>query len=339
MSSLPSMKLRLLGTGNPVPGLKRASSSYLLHVGDDVLLLDHGPGAYWRLMESGGRAVDITHVILTHLHYDHCVDLVRLYLNRWDQGAGRIPPLKIYGPRGTQHFVDRLFGPDGAFKSDLAARTGHPESIEVYRARGGLGKRALPQTEVTEIKSGDEISGAAWRLKFFAVPHGQPYLACYGVRLESHGRIVSYTSDITPPFDLNDEGLPVYRDWQDPRVRAHYKPVFNLMRDADVLIQYFHLPNAEMLLGKPAALPHRQPGNIADRIHVLYAEMAQEARVKELVLTHFSPNLEGLELRARISDDMRQIFKAELVWGEDLQEFDLSAATPTIPHDFPNPSH
>ena len=36
------MKLRLLGTGVPVPSLKRKSSGYLLRTGDDVILFDHG---------------------------------------------------------------------------------------------------------------------------------------------------------------------------------------------------------------------------------------------------------------------------------------------------------
>lgn len=110
------MRVPLLGTGNPVPSLKRASAGYLLRVGNDVLLFDHGPGARWRLLQAGVRAVDVTHVFFSHLHYDHCADLVRLFLNRWDQSAGTVAPLRMYGPPGLQQLVDRLFGPDVAHR-------------------------------------------------------------------------------------------------------------------------------------------------------------------------------------------------------------------------------
>jgi len=56
-----------------------------------VLLFDHGPGAYHRLMETGVAVTDVSHVFFTHLHYDHCLDYARLLLTRWDQGGGRIP--------------------------------------------------------------------------------------------------------------------------------------------------------------------------------------------------------------------------------------------------------
>ena len=111
------MKVHLLGTGRPVPSLKRASAGYVVRTGGDVIVFDHGDGAHWRFLQAGFRAVDVTHVFISHLHYDHCIDFIRLFLNRWDHGAGRIPSLKMYGPPGFQAFVDRLFGPRGPLPS------------------------------------------------------------------------------------------------------------------------------------------------------------------------------------------------------------------------------
>ena len=42
------MRLTLLGTGTPTPSLARSSSSYLLEVGDDLILFDTGQGSYVR---------------------------------------------------------------------------------------------------------------------------------------------------------------------------------------------------------------------------------------------------------------------------------------------------
>jgi ribonuclease Z len=66
------MKITLLGTGTPAPSLTRQSAGYLFEVGGDLLVMDHGPGSHQRLIESGHRAVDVSHAFFSHLHYDHC---------------------------------------------------------------------------------------------------------------------------------------------------------------------------------------------------------------------------------------------------------------------------
>ena len=90
-SAQKPVALTLLGTGTPAPSLARQSSGYLIEVGSDLIVWDHGPGAHQRLIESGHRSIDVTHAFFTHLHYDHCMDYGRLVLQRWDQGADRIP--------------------------------------------------------------------------------------------------------------------------------------------------------------------------------------------------------------------------------------------------------
>src|SRR5262245_58249835 len=77
------LSITLLGTGTPSPSLDRQSSGYLIEVGHDVIVWDHGPGAHHRLLQSGHRSVDVTHAFFTHLHYDHCMDYGRLVLQRW----------------------------------------------------------------------------------------------------------------------------------------------------------------------------------------------------------------------------------------------------------------
>ena len=87
------MKITLLGTGTPAPSLTRQSSGYLFDVGEDVIVMDHGPGAAHRLLEAGRHPTEVTHVFLSHMHYDHIMDYPRLVLQRWDMGADRIPDL------------------------------------------------------------------------------------------------------------------------------------------------------------------------------------------------------------------------------------------------------
>ena len=111
------MKIVLLGTGTPAPSLERASSSYLVDCGESVVLFDFGPGAYHRMMEAGYRATDITDLAFSHLHYDHCLDYARLVMTRWDQGAGQIPELNVYGPPNTARMTRLLFSADGRVRT------------------------------------------------------------------------------------------------------------------------------------------------------------------------------------------------------------------------------
>ena len=135
------MKITLLGTGTPAPSLVRQSSGYLFEVGADVIVMDHGPGAHHRLLESGHRAEQVSHAFFSHLHYDHCMDYGRLVLQRWDMGAGRIPDLEVYGPTPIARMTEQLFGEDGVYGPDIRARVEHRSSLDVFEARGGTPPR------------------------------------------------------------------------------------------------------------------------------------------------------------------------------------------------------
>lgn len=188
--SLPSiMKLTLLGTGTPNPLANRAGSSYYLEVGSDRILIDCGPGSANRLIEAGIRPTEITHLLLTHLHYDHCVDFACIHAWRWDQGIGQIPHLKLLGPSGTRSFYEALFGDSGAFKPDIQARTEHPLSQAVYESRGGKLPRQPPQVDLSEIEAGDKLNLGSCTLQVTQGIHAEPYLTCLAYRVES-GEII-----------------------------------------------------------------------------------------------------------------------------------------------------
>ena len=161
--AIGSMRIRLLGTGTPTPSLKRMSAGYLVEVANRKILLDFGPGAYHRMMEAGVKAIEITDVFFTHLHYDHC-----------------------------------LVGDEGIFAPDLKARTELPMSQAVFVARGGTLPRAKPRPIVREVTSGEVFDCGAFTVEARAVIHAQPILDCFGYRLEAEGRSVVYSGDAGP---------------------------------------------------------------------------------------------------------------------------------------------
>ncbi len=127
------VKLTLLGTGTPAPSLTRQSSGYLLDVGGDVIVSTTVPARTTGCSRAGIAPIDVTHAFFSHLHYDHCLDYARLVLQRWDQGADRIPDLDVYGPPPIARMTEQLFGEDGVYGPDIRARIEHQSSIDVFR--------------------------------------------------------------------------------------------------------------------------------------------------------------------------------------------------------------
>lgn len=294
------MKLVLLGTGTPAPSLRRQSSGYLVEVGNDLLVLDHGPGAHHRLLESGRRAVDVTRAFFSHLHYDHVLDYPRLVLQRWDQGGGRIPDLPVYGPPPLARTTAQLFGEDGVYDPDIRARTGHRSSLDMYEARGGTPPRPRPAPRVREVGPGDVVEGDGWRVTVGRASHVQPYLECLAFRIDADEGSLCYGGD----SGLCDE-------------------LVELARGCDVLVAM----NNHFSGDEPGAPFRAASGNHRDN-----AVMAARAGVGTLVLTHLLARIDRPGVRERIVHEIQRHFEGTVVWGEDLMELPVGGDEEEAPH-------
>lgn len=286
------MKLTLLGTGTPAPSLVRQSSGYLIEIGDELIVLDHGPGVTHRLLETGHCLTDVTHVFLTHLHYDHFADYPRLVLQRWDQGAGGLPELKVYGPEPLARITEQLIGKNGVYGLDLEARVNHQASKDIYTARGGVLPRAKPDPEVTEVVVGQTIEGASWRMTVGQARHFQPYLECLGYRFEC------------------DEGTVVYSGDSGGVLES----MIDLAKDCDVLIHMCHF-----LSGTEPSEEFR----LSCGGHMDVAEVARAAGAKTLVLTHLTPPLDEPGVAERMASEMNAVYDGTIIVGRDLMEVPL----------------
>ena len=286
------LAITLLGTGTPAPSMTRQSSGYLIEVGGDVIVWDHGPGAHQRLIESGRRSIDVTHAFFTHLHYDHCMDYGRLVLQRWDQGAGRIPDLQVYGPTPIARITDQLFAADGSSGPDIAARTQHRSSLDVFEARGGKLPRLRPAPRVTEIHAGSVVEGNGWKITAGNAQHAQPYLECLALRLDTREGSLCYSGD----SGLSDR-------------------IVALAKGCDMLIAMNHYFTGT----EPSVAYRSATGNHRDN-----AQIAKRAGVKVLVLTHLLEQIDQPTIREQIVHEIQQEFEGKVVWGEDLMRLGLS---------------
>ena len=164
------MKLRVLGTGTIAHSPTRSCAAYYLEAGAARILIDCGPGTARRLAEFGIPWQEITHVVLSHFHIDHHLDLPAL-LNAWKHGMlpRRSDPIEIVGPVGTRALIEKL----AAVHGDGIADPGYPMRITELTPGGSI-----------------EIGGAS--LDCLKVPH-TPESMAYSMSLG--GRRIVYSGD------------------------------------------------------------------------------------------------------------------------------------------------
>jgi ribonuclease Z len=124
----------LTGTGIPNPAPRRAGAGTLVRCGATALQFDAGRGTVMRLAEAGVQALDVTALLLTHVHSDHLESVPDLAMTRWiyDQFV-HCGPLVVVAPAGPPaRFVERMLDP---FEDDIALRVGHvqedPPSVDL----------------------------------------------------------------------------------------------------------------------------------------------------------------------------------------------------------------
>lgn len=292
------MKITLLGTGSPVPMLNRASSGYLVEIGDEKLLFDHGAGAHANFLKTGYQATDVDTVFFSHLHTDHCLDFPRLVHSRWDQGAGLIPDLRVYAPAYMQRMSDLLFGENGVYHNDIDGRMNSEGSKRVYQLRGGTLPRKRPEPQITALYDGQVIETDHWKVSVRKVFHQPHHMDPYGFRIESDEGVLVYSGDTGPCEGINA-----------------------LAKDADMLICMCYFISGTFTAPDVA---------LASSGHLEAATIAHEQNVKTLVATHFTPQMDAPGVKERCLAEMAEIYKGRIIWGEDMMTLPLKEAP--IPH-------
>jgi ribonuclease BN (tRNA processing enzyme) len=103
------MELIILGSGTAIPSARRGAPGAVIKIGDELILLDCGPGSLHRLAKAGLNFLNIYYILISHLHPDHIADLVPFLF------ALRSPDLPliqkeitIIGGRGVEHFFEKI---------------------------------------------------------------------------------------------------------------------------------------------------------------------------------------------------------------------------------------
>ncbi|MEE8178595.1 MAG: ribonuclease Z [Nitrosopumilaceae archaeon] len=97
------MKLVFLGTSGAQPTIDRALSCICLEKNGEILMFDAGEGAQISYIKSGLGWNKKMKIFVTHLHGDHCIGILGLLQTMTLQN--RTEAIEIYGPDGIEEFI------------------------------------------------------------------------------------------------------------------------------------------------------------------------------------------------------------------------------------------
>jgi ribonuclease Z len=279
------MSLFFAGTAGSVPSARRGLPALLVRRGGDRILIDCGEGTQRQLVRSVGLT-DLTDVFLTHMHADHWLGLPGM-LKSFEL-RDRERPLTVHGPPGTTALLERL--------------------RPVYgRPRYGLTIRDLEPDE--PVRRGDlEITP-------FTVRHRAAAFGYALVEDERPGRFDAELAErlgVTPGPDFGrlqrGETIAGVRPEQ---VIGESRPgrrvvVTGDTAPTDAVVVAAH--RADVLVHE-ATFAHEEADRAALTLHSTArqaAQVAADAEVRLLALTHISSRYSGGEIR----DEARAVFPA-----------------------------
>ena len=282
-------RIVILGAGTPTPTSDRFGSSYVVGVGDDLLMFDCGPASTYKLVKMGIQPTQVDNLFFTHHHFDHDVDYPCFILTRWDQSIGVEGELNVYGPKLTETITERIIHPEkGAFAHDWKARVNHPLSQIVHVERGGSLPRRPPSVNANDIGPGKIASGRDWEVTAAPAIHVQPWLDSLAYRIDSSEGSIVITGDTIP-----------------------CESVTKLAKDVDVMLCMCW--DHQNVMDR-SGLSDGMSGTLSA------ARMAQDAGVNKLVLVHIGPGLMNDGGIDKGSEDIANVYEGEIVWADELME-------------------
>ena len=283
------LSLFFAGTAGSVPSARRGLPATLLRRGGEAVLFDCGEGTQRQLVRSVGLP-DVSHVFLTHFHADHWLGLPGM-LKSFEL-RDRERPLTVLGPRGTRELLEAV--------------------------RFVYGRLKYP-FEIRELEPGEAVEWDDWYVAPFPVDHRGPTSFGYAIVEETRrGRFDAELAQslgvgFGPDFGRLERGETVNgvtpeqvigpdRPGRKVVLSGDTAPCETLRvaaHEADVLVHEATFASEE--LDRAVQTRHSTARQAA--------QIALDADVRLLALTHLSSRYGGREIR----DEARTVFERTVV--------------------------
>ena len=280
---VPPLELVVLGSGGP-GATGRAGSTYLVLVdGVPRILVDAGPGSFARLGEARLSLAKTDIVLLTHLHIDHAGELPGLFKARAVAGGGPIT-FNVFGPGGHEGAgEDASFPSTSRFIDLLFGKQGAFGYLKDFSAPMTLKVTDIAAAPTSDPRPKTIYNEADLVIRAVAGHHRDAPAVIY--RIDHAGKSITFSGDI------DADGLGGLR---------------SIVRDTSLLV--FN----SVVLDPPGSAAilytlHTPPKAIG--------EIADDGRVKQLLLSHLSPALDNA--RASTEESVARRYKGLLSFAKD----------------------
>lgn len=306
LKNAPSVtRVVTLGTqGGPLTTGRRSQPANAVLVGDRIYLVDAGNGVLRQLAQAKLDYRRIDQIFITHNHSDHNADWGPLMGLQWT--TGRSTTVTVHGPAGTEDMLK-----------------GYLQYLEPHARIWMAGISSSPPPK--DLLAAHEIQGAGVvyqddRVKVVAAENCHFHFAEGSFKSEDSPKSFAYR------FETADKIIVFSGD------TGPCPALVELAQGADLLIhEVVSLPLIADSLRKVIA---SRPGNsdpaLFDRLmrhmaedHTIPEEigrLATAAKVKKVVLTHFTPGADADPASAYV-DGVKKHFSGEVVTAEDLMSF------------------
>jgi ribonuclease BN (tRNA processing enzyme) len=277
-------RLVLLGTaGGPRPRRRRSGSAQAIVTGSEVCVIDCGYGVARQMVLAGIPLRQLRHILITHHHSDHNVDLGALLQLAWISGL--VTPVDCWGPAPIQRMVAdymRYQDDDITIRIKDEGRVPLAPLVRAHNLGGG----------------GVVFEDGTIRVTAAKVPH-PPLDLALAYRIDAADRSIVVSGDTRESDEL-----------------------VKLAKGADVLVHEVMLPERvrDLLSGLPnsaalerSVISHHTTAEQAGRV-------AAAAQVKTLVLSHFVPAEDPDVPDEEWIAPVRRHYSGRVIVGRDLME-------------------
>ncbi|MFB6204022.1 MAG: ribonuclease Z [Candidatus Nanohaloarchaea archaeon] len=300
------MDVWTIGTSSAVPTRDRGLAANMINFEGERILFDCGEGTQRRLMQDKMGLMKVSKVFISHWHADHFSGLLGLIQTL--EMEGREEPLYIYGPPRTEEFTERILD-TGYFN----------RNYDIF---------------VEDIVEGDAIVGEGYEVRPFEVEHG---INAFGYVFEEEDRkkankqkMQELGLESSPKIGELKSGETI--EWEGDTVRPEdvieEVPGRKVVYSGDTEKCQNTIENAENadLLIHEATVKHEKIGDRHGHTSAREAaEIAREAGVEKLVLTHISRRYRNNA--TELLEEAKEVFD-NTVLGEDGLKFEISPHRP-----------
>ena len=301
------MKLTILGCYAATPRTLTNPTSQVLEIKNRLFLIDCGEGTQVQLRKNKLKFSKINHIFISHLHGDHFFGLIGLISTF--ALLGRTTDLHIYGPKGIKEIIDLQLKLSNSwtnyqlFFHELESK----ESVIVYEDEKVIVKtiplkhRVYTNGFLFQEKIGER------RLDMNAV-HDFEIDTCYYQNIKNGKDITLEDGRIIANHKLTFDPIPAlsYAFCSDTKYNENIIP---LIENVSVL---YH---ESTFLQSEEALALKTMHSTAKEA----AKIALKAKVKQLILGHYSTRYDSIEL---FKAEAETIFK-DVVLADDGKSFDF----------------